>query len=134
MRDSRGWTALHCASVQDNILKLGELIVDRRADVNLKVESMSGADRECTGATPLHLAVIHNNLQGVEILLANSMTDVNALFHRRIYFDDSLYVSRPRWEGWTALRLVTVAGLPEVVKALMMRCPEVCICLHINSP
>ena len=97
MRNSRGWTALHChASVQQrNLNDLNALLKDRRVDVNAKVKSMIGRRYwECTEATPFHLAVINNNSKAVERLLQDPRIDVNALFHRRIYFDDSLYVSR----------------------------------------
>ena len=134
-RDSRGWTALHCASVQDNLNDLDLLLADRRVDVNAKVESMLLTNRECTGATPLHLAVLNNNWKVVERLLQDSRTDVNALFHRRIYFDDSLYVSRfgRKLDEWTALQLAAVAGLPGMVKMLITH-PEVCFCLHGINP
>ena len=133
MRDSKGWTVLHCASAQGNLNTLNVLLEDRRVDVNATVESMSGREWKCTRATPFHLAVINNNLKAVERLLRNPRTDVNALFHRRIYFDDNLYVSRlgVHLKEWTALQLAAVAGLPEVVKVLIT-CSRVCICLHIN--
>jgi ankyrin repeat protein len=134
MRDSRGWTALHFASVQGNLNDLDVLLEDGRADVNAKVTPMSWTDTDyCTFATPLHLAVINNSPEAVKRLWQDPRTDVNALFHRRIYFDDSLYVSRFRDDliEWTALQLAAVAGLPEVVKVLIT-CPRVCICLHIN--
>ena len=134
MRDSRGWTALHYASVEGNLSDLDILLEDERVDVNATVESTSGTNWECTEATPLHLAVINNNSKAVERLLQDPRTDVNALFHRIIYFDDSLCVSRLGYDlyRWTALQLAAMAGLPEVVKVLMT-CPKVCICLHINS-
>ena len=136
MRDSRGWTALHCCVSFDNLVvgsleglsnQLDVLLEDGRADVNARV---SGRCEEYT-ATPLHLAVIHNNWKVVERLLRDPRTDVNALFHRQLYFDDSLYVSRfghPLKE-WTTLQLAAVAGLPEMVKVLL-RCPGVCISFH----
>ena len=129
VRDSRGWTALHYhVSGQHNLDDLNVLLEDRRVDLNAKVESMPW-----TSATPLHLAVINNNSEAVERLLQDQRTDVNALFHRRIYFDDSLYVNRFGNDtiDWTALQLAAVAGLPEVVKVLIT-CPKVCISLHIN--
>ena len=134
MRDSRGWTALHCAStVEGESIKVEVLLAEERTDVNAKVESMS--DRECARATPLHLAVIHNNLKGVGVLWVHPRIDVNALFHRKIYFDDSLCVSHYDYEsdGWTILQLAAVAALPQMVKVLTIICREVCICLHINS-
>ena len=90
--DSRGWTALHCcASVQDLSIFLDVLLADGRADVNARV---SGRCEECPGATPLHLAILHTSSKAVEMLLQDSGTDVNAHFHRQIYFDDILIVSR----------------------------------------
>ena len=134
MRNSRGWTALHCASAQGNINNLNVLLADRRVDVNAKVKYMTQRrywDR--SEATPLHLAVINNKSKVVERLLQDPRTDVNALFYRRIYFDDSLYVSRFRdyLPRWTALQMAAVVGLPEVVKVLITH-PEVCICSHVN--
>ena len=132
MRDSRGWTALHCASVRSSTC-LYALLEDGRADVNATVERISGERWDCTRATPLHLAVIHNRSVAVQWLLQDPRTDVNALFRRQIYFDDSLYVSRLGYDvdEWTTLQLAAMAGLPGMVKVLMT-CPRVCICLHIN--
>ena len=140
MRDSSGWTALHyCASFggpfnDDAILRV--LLEDGRADVNARVSGRLEATfytivKDCPGATPLHLAVLHNNSKAVERLLHDSRIDVNALFHTRIYFDDNLYVhhfGHPLKE-WTALQLAAVAGLPKIVKVLL-KCPKVCICFH----
>jgi hypothetical protein len=133
MPDSRGWTALHCASIIDDLTDLNLLLEDRRVDVNATVKSMSGTNWDCTGATPLHLAVINNNSEAVKRLLQDPRTHVNARFHRRIYFDDSLYVSRfyDDFINWTPLQLAAVAALPEMVKMLITH-PEVCICLHFN--
>ena len=132
MRDSRGWTALHCASVSSSTC-LYALLENGRADVNATVERISGERWDCTRATPLHLAVIHNRSVAVQWLLQDPRTDVNALFRRQIYFDDSLYVSRLGYDvdEWTTLQLAAMAGLPGMVKVLMT-CPRVCICLHIN--
>jgi ankyrin repeat protein len=148
MPDSRGWTALHCASAQDNfnylnvLLKasaqdnfnyLNVLLKDRRVDVNATVKSMLGTGWYCTGATPLHVAVINNNSKAVKRLLQDPRTDVNALFRRRIYFDDSLYVNRfyDDLVNWTPLQLAAAAALPEMVKMLIKR-PKVCICSQFN--
>ena len=129
MRDSRGWTALHrCASFEGLSHELRVLLEDGRADVNAKV---LGRREECTRATPLHLAVMYNNSKAVEMLLQNPRTDVNAHFHRHLYFDDNLHVSRlghPLKE-WTVLQLAAVAGLPEMVKVLL-KFARVCICFH----
>jgi ankyrin repeat protein len=95
MRDSRGWTALHCAASVDGYLGgLYGLLEDERVDVNAKVKSMSRKSWDRTKATPLHLAVINNNSNAVERLLKNPRTHVNALSLRWICFDDSLYVRR----------------------------------------
>ena len=95
MPDSRGWTVLHCcASLQDLSYDLDELLKDGRANVNARVAPMSGRSGESPRATPLHLAVIHNNWEAVEKLLQDPRTNVNDLSHREIYFDDNLFVSR----------------------------------------
>ena len=127
MRDSRGYTALHLASAQfDRTYYLDVLLEDGRADV----------DPIGTGfpETALHLAVIHNQLGAVQLLLLKDQrTDVNAHFYRRIFFDNCLYVSRHLYmlHKWTPLQLAAMAGFPEVVRVLLM-CPKVRICSHIN--
>ena len=70
MCDSRGWTALHCASVDFNpkFQNLELLLEDGRAYVNAKVVS-SPVDWDstsviCIRAIPLHLAVINKHLEG----------------------------------------------------------------------
>jgi ankyrin repeat protein len=131
MRDSRGWTALHYASVKSDLHTLKVLLRDRRVDVNATVNYGSSSFWDYSQATPLHLAVINNSSKAVERLLQDSRTDVNARFQRLIHFDDSLCVSRKRLYSWTALQLAAMAGVPEVVKVLMT-CPEVCICSHFN--
>ena len=132
MRDSRGWTALHCcASFEGLYFELLVLLKDGRADVNAEAKFMSGRSGNYSEATPLHLAVLHNSSMVMERLLEDPRTNVNAHFHRQLYFDDNLYVSRfghPLKE-WTTLQLAAVAGLPEMVKVLL-RFPKVCICFH----
>ena len=134
MHDSKGWTPLHYASA-DSLLNgrqmLGELLEDGRADVNARVVFRKRYSSDCAGSTPLHLAVIHNSWKAVDRLLQDPRIDVNALFHRRIYFDDSLYVNGfgRELEEWTTLQLAAVEGLPWMVKVLLT-CPQVFICFH----
>ena len=47
--------------------------------MNARVAPMSWRSEECTGATPLHLAVLHNRSKAVERLLQDLRIDVNAL-------------------------------------------------------
>ena len=67
----------------------------------------------------------------MERLLWDPRTYVNDHFHRQLYFDDILQVSRigHPWKEWTSLQLAAVAGLPKMVKVLL-GCLRVCICFH----
>jgi ankyrin repeat protein len=125
-RDARGWTPLHrvvamvseqnCLSHQRFILLL---LKNEKVNVNGKLP--------ISDATPLHLAILHNLPQVVNLLLESSKGDLNASLRRKIRFSSTTQPSRWSSNYWSPLQLAAIMGHHGVVEALLKK---VCIWTH----
>lgn len=74
-RNSRGWTALHIATDQDN-LKMMDYLIKNGANVN---EPVKMYDWDKFGYTPLHIAAVKGNINSVVKLVNVGKADMNVL-------------------------------------------------------
>ena len=65
LKDSEGYTSLHCASANNNI-ELAEYLILKGANINAKITGNFN-----NGKTPLHIAVVEEYKEMVELLIKN---------------------------------------------------------------
>ena len=137
IKDDDGFTSLYYAA-QNGYKEIAELLIEKGADVNVKLESQTAKEYGMGGATPLRGAVANDHKEMAELLIAKG-ADVNVkeglgitLLHfantreiAELLIAKGLDVNAKDAEGWTPLHSAVANGHAEVAKLFIEKGADV---------